>query len=461
MCQQTDQIDLPMVSASRGPSPAPLGAARAADAGTSERPERMHAVTRRKLWDIPHKYHCPVIGTCLHVEELREIARKAGAKPRQSLTDYDVHVSFVAAADEKNRLTVAVQKTLDRKYAGAVRRFAQAKSADAVRELWAQSLANGQVPEAFWALMTHPRADVEVQSEAYEDVHMLSHQIGAGLSADIQALAEARKALAELRRESAAENDRAARRAAAKDTRLMELEQRSRRLEETDRALEEAVARIRELESGDALRALWARITSLEGDLIEEQRQRKAAVARAAGLRRRLDAAQARNDALAAQVAERDATCAALEQLLGGPGLEGDICSGDCKDCPGEGAGTVDLGGRRILCVGGRGSLAAHYRDLVQRCNGELIRHDGGQEESRQRLEALLASADAVVCPADCVSHDAYLRAKRFCKRVAKPCLLIERSGISAFAKALSDLAAQCAPAGATATKPALSPNCH
>jgi hypothetical protein len=412
---------------------------------------------RRKLWDIPHKYHCPVIGTCLHVEELREIARKAGAKPRQSLTDYDVHVSFVAAADEKNRLTVAVQKTLDRKYASAVRRFGQAKSADAVRALWARSLANGQVQEAFWALMTHPKADVEVQAAAYEDVHMLSHQIGAGLSADIQALAETRKALSDLRRESAAESERAARKAAAKEAHLLELEQRARRLDETERALEEAVARIRDLESGDAQRELWARITAMEGDLMEEQRQRKAAVARCTGLRRRLEAAQARTGALAAQLAEREATCNALERLLGGAGTDGGICSGgDCDDCPAGDGGALDLGGRRILCVGGRGSLAAHYRDLVQRCNGELIRHDGGQEESRQRLEALLASADAVVCPADCVSHDAYLRAKRFCKRVAKPCLLIERSGISAFAKALSELASQGAAAGGSAPRPTL-----
>jgi hypothetical protein len=54
----------------------------------------------------------------------------------------------------------------------------------------------------------------------------------------------------------------------------------------------------------------------------------------------------------------------------------------------------------------------------------------------------MLAAADAVVCPADCVSHDAYHRAKRFCKRTGKPCILLRTSGVVAFAQALRAVAA-------------------
>jgi hypothetical protein len=53
----------------------------------------------------------------------------------------------------------------------------------------------------------------------------------------------------------------------------------------------------------------------------------------------------------------------------------------------------------------------------------------------------MLAAADAVVCPADCVSHDAYYRVKRFCKRHGKPCVLLNGSGLSAFARALERVA--------------------
>lgn len=33
----------------------------------------------------------------------------------------------------------------------------------------------------------------------------------------------------------------------------------------------------------------------------------------------------------------------------------------------------LDLGGGRVLCVGGRNPLTCHYRSVVERFNGELI----------------------------------------------------------------------------------------
>ncbi|MEA1053564.1 hypothetical protein U5801_27715, partial [Lamprobacter modestohalophilus] len=144
---------------------------------------------RSRLWEIWHKYHCPIIGTCLEVDDLRRLARKAGVRLlRDARSDFDVHVSFVAAADEKNPLSIAVQKELERRYARSVKRFAAATSTAALLELWQQAVAEGEVQGAFWAVMTHGLADVEVRTRAFEDVHMLSHQIGAGLRADLAAL---------------------------------------------------------------------------------------------------------------------------------------------------------------------------------------------------------------------------------------------------------------------------------
>jgi hypothetical protein len=80
---------------------------------------------------------------------------------------------------------------------------------------------------------------------------------------------------------------------------------------------------------------------------------------------------------------------------------------------------------------------------LVLRCNGRFEHHDGGLEDSRRRLETKLAAADAVICPTDCVSHDAYYRTKRLCKRHGKPCILLNGSGLSPFARALQSLAQQ------------------
>jgi len=447
MCEHARYIDLPIDGL--GPHPlAPVAALTpvpSETAGPAAEPRAPRA--RRKLWEIPHKYHCPVIGTCIHVNELRRLAQKAGYRPKHALSDYDIHVSFVAAANDKNALSLAVQRLLERKHAAAVRRFARADTPEALERLWDEALADGQVQGALWAIMTHPQAPIELRALAYEDVHMLSHQIGAGLSADLKALAETRKELAQVRRETAAEAERATRRLAERDARIAALETRVEAAISTEQALAAAKTRIAALENEQPQK----RMQALRQQLQRLERREHAMRAEVEALRRRAVAAEARGDTLAAQLTAREQDLQALERAL--TVQEGDdACDGDCAQCtrPQSSIDGLDLRGRRILCVGGRGSLLAHYRDLVQRCNGELIRHDGGLEDNRQRLEALLARADAVVCPADCVSHDAYLRTKRYCKRLAKPCVLIDRSGIGAFAAALSQLAGAAA-AGAEA----------
>ena len=45
-----------------------------------------------------------------------------------------------------------------------------------------------------------------------------------------------------------------------------------------------------------------------------------------------------------------------------------------------------------------------------------------------------------MMCPTDCVSHNAYYQVKRQCKHSDKPCLLFKGAGISGFAVALAQL---------------------
>ena len=107
------------------------------------------------------------------------------------------------------------------------------------------------------------------------------------------------------------------------------------------------------------------------------------------------------------ELVERSAECLAMENLLLReitPDYE-DCDATSCAHCP-------DLAEWRILCIGGRSNLAEHYRALVGRFNGRFMHHDGGMENNRRRLDTMLATADAVVCSTDCVSHTAYSRAK-------------------------------------------------
>ncbi|WP_082805953.1 DUF2325 domain-containing protein [Marichromatium gracile] len=379
---------------------------------------------RRKLWELAHKFHCPVIGTCLHVDELREIARKSGVRQHARASDFDIHVRCVAAAEQRGPLSQATHKALERKHARMIKRFARAKDSEQVAALWDQARAEGEIPGAFWALMTHPHADAMLCVRAYEDVHMLSHQIGAGLGADLRALRETRAQLDRAQRNAAERERRLNRSLAEREARIEQLEQTVEQHQGLERALERAEGELAALRDQD-------RSASLD----EERRRADQASARVATLEAQLKREREHRAELAERLAQREDALRRLEQRFAQ--IEPEDCCGGCAAADDS---VPDLAGRRILCVGGRGSLASRYRNLVTRCNGELLRHDGGLEDNRQRLESLLAKADAVICPADNCSHDAYLRTKRFCKRTAKPCVLLERSSVDAFARAIADL---------------------
>lgn len=408
------------------------GLALAAHAETAAQPRRCG---RRKLWEVPHKYHCPIIGTCLEVADLKRIGARFTWRNQERPSDYEIHVCFVGAADERNALSQSTHKLLEKRYSVAVGRFAKARSSEELLALWADSLGTGQVPGALWAIMTHPKADAAVMALAYEDVHMLSHQIGSGQRADLKALAETRQALACLKRDfdalqrrTHAQAESREREIASLTARLERSEDACQRLRERERVLNEHLKASGEKAHREALADRDTRIAQLEQAL-------SASESRSAAWREKQTLAQAECERLTLLAQERAADCDALERLF----LQSSASL--CGDCPNEDcAQRADLGGRLVLCVGGRKPLVEQYRRLVTGCNGRFEHHDGGLEDNQRRLEAMLAAADAVVCATDYVSHDAYYRTKRFCKRLEKPHVLLGSSGVSAFARALEQV---------------------
>ena len=438
---ETDTLAATPIALSRSPSTSISAAASAAAftelSGPSSRLPILKTTGRRKLWDVPHKYHCPIIGTCLTVDELRRIADRTAQRPDTPLSEFDIHVSFVAAAAEKNPLSLATHKILEKKFAASVRRYTKARDADALLTLWSESLATGDVPGGFWALMTHPRADQRVMTRAYEEIHMLSHQIGAGQRADLKRLTETRTQLERLQRDFDQLHTRTRQQADLREARISTLETALARRESDyaeSRAQEQALREQLDVMKGSShherIKALVEQVGYLNAEL--ERIREENAILQDAGT-------QARHEADAAECARRgaQAECRATERLLE------HLLSDRCDGCTSESCvRPKDLAGRLVLCVGGRKQLVEQYRAMVAGCNGRFDHHDGGMEDSQHRLEAMLASADIVVCATDYVSHGAYYRTKRFCKRTEKPYALLGNSGLSSFALAIEKLAA-------------------
>ncbi len=117
----------------------------------------------------------------------------------------------------------------------------------------------------------------------------------------------------------------------------------------------------------------------------------------------------------------------------------------DCNACDDKQTGECDgfdLAGRQILCVGGRAKLYPEYRRLSETSGGNLLIYRSGPQNGMDHLSTLLARADMVVCPVDCVNHHTYFTVKRYCKRSGKACVLLDRSGLPTFRRGVAALAA-------------------
>ncbi len=379
----------------------------------------------KKLWDLKAQYHCPVIGTCLSVAELQKLARQADLNLAHK-TDYDIHSYFVSQADESSHLTRKVHKFLDKKFSRQIKQFAPAQNAEDVLQIWHETWQRGEVSGAFWALMTHPLADATLQHIAYEQVHMLSHQIGATHTADMRKLHQLEQQQADLQgqlkqaRHSLLERDQKI------QTLQHQLAQAALQQHPSETMQEESIndlkQQIRRYEQ--QLAYTQARLHSAHADL-QQQNLRTAEL----------------ETALQCEQIERRALENQLEQLL---------APSDCAQCQaGEQTpawcASAHLAGHCILYVGGRDKLKPHFRSLVESYGGNFIHHDGGLHGKDQHLQQVLCQADSVFCPLDCISHNACNAIKSYCKKHNKPMVLLRTESLSAFSRGLQETFAKAA----------------
>ncbi len=410
----------------------------------------------RTLWENA-EYACPIIGTCLSNAELRKLAQRVGLMLPDTATDYELHGSFVSLAKRPERPARVIQKHLDKKFHRQLKRFAKAKSDDEIWALWAEMADQGDIPGAFWAAMRHKGASERLLAQIYGEVHMLSHLVGASTRAELRRLSET-QAQVERLTAALAERKTVLREAVAVwKRRNAEL---ARELA-TERARREQAERerlsLRQIVETKAVAELEADRDALLRQLREATDrlfQAEAATRRQAAI---IEENYREESALRAELGEMGREVQALELALAqglANGLDGVAiasCDADCSG-PGCGGGCADAGncpcprlrGKRVLYVGGRSGLKSQYRQLGERFGCEVLHHDGGLEQSPQHLHQLLSRADAVVCPVDCVSHEACAAVKRLCRSGGKPVLFARSSGLSSLASSLAELDRAC-----------------
>jgi len=129
----------------------------------------------------------------------------------------------VALAGQRDGLGKLLHKALDRLHRTTVARFDKVATVDEVRSLWRQAVAQGDVPGAYWAAMTHPATNDALIREIFGEVHMLSHLVGAANRADIRRLSALEAENAALRDKLARQQDHLRDDVTRRDARIREL----------------------------------------------------------------------------------------------------------------------------------------------------------------------------------------------------------------------------------------------
>jgi hypothetical protein len=364
-------------------------------------PEPAVAATRTRLDELHPSLHCSIVGTCFGLRELRQLVIKFADPTLARAGDHTIHTEAVRWASRRDGLGRMVGKTLERKFKATIARFARATDVAALRQMWLDAMASGDIPGAYWAVLTHAAATSEFVREAFSDVHMLSHLVGAANRADIRRLQE-------LEREKSALEDKLAR--------------QQRHLTETlggkERQIKALLAALAERECATQPRAGEE---DLAESLKRKRYRRMQLERRIATLEDRVAAAeQADRSAAPAEPVPAPAPCCEEHAvIMASPAL---ACT-------------------TILLVGGRPAQVPPLTRAVERAGGVLLHHDGGREMSLSLLPGLVGRADRVAVALDCVSHAAASAARRLVRDTGKSLDQLPTLSLNALAGVVSKAA--------------------
>jgi len=374
---------------------------------------------RTRIWDLHHSLYCSIIGTCLTTAELRAILLRLDVHGAETTDEHGIHQLGVKLVSGPKACAKQLQKALDRRHKVILNQCTKAKDAVAVAAFWDDAAKRGDIPGAYWAVLTHPATTHELVKRVFGEVHMLSHLVGAANRADIRRLRQL-------------EEDNAAL--------AVQIERQQRQLrdgftarDETIRRLTDALAR----SAGERAEvAVSADAKALADALAERDKRLSDEVARRDVLVRRVDklSAELAEVSRARQSAERERDTLVAELTAADQQIER-LMPAEMQEDKGP---ALDLHGLCVLYVGGRNHQIPQLKGLVEGANGRLLHHDGGVEHNAAMIPGLVSRADIVAFPVDCISHEAAIAVKRSCRLMGKRYVPLRTSSLACLLTALA-----------------------
>ena len=385
---------------------------------------------RAKLWELDHNYHCAIIGTCLTMDEVRKLLRSFRINIDNDCS-YEIHTTIVTLISFKDYPSKKVQNYLDKKFKIALQKTRK-MDADELKEEWKRVLNNGELIATFWAVMSHPCTSEKMKKYFYGDIHMLSHMSGASNRADLKRL----KLLEQSEKEFNAETQSQLTKYQKSQAENIGLQTKIQQQTEKNNDLVNQVAAL----------------TNVNEQLmvLENVKQCKQLNLKIEKLNNKIGFQESEIDVHQKKINQLDKVVAKLNRQESNYQKEMAIYKNEIEhlqyqlsqhqredECNFKEQG---LCGQCILYVGGKSNMIPRYRELVEARAGDFLHHDGGHEKNTQDLSDSLNRADLVVFPSNCISHDAYWKIKRTCKKQQKPYKYLKGPGLHSLSNMLDKI---------------------
>jgi hypothetical protein len=378
---------------------------------------------RSRIWELAETLHCSIVGTCLSNAELRHALARLGVNGIEAADDHELHVVGVMLGGRRDAGAKLLQRALDRRHAIAIKQYAKARDEDALRQLWDASMRSGDIPGAYWALLSHAAATEAIVKKAFQDVHMLSHLVGAANRADIRRLRQLEEEKGALTEKLHRQQQQLRDGFTSRDETIRQLN----KLLADHHSAGEPAANPADCREEDGARRV---IADLNRKLGQETTRRERLEQR---LNVMSDGMRTLEASFQAVQGERDALRREIESLE-------DHIAGLLQPATGDGEAALDLSTRTILYVGGRPNQIPQLKALVERTGARFLHHDGGIEHSSSLLPGLISRADVLLFPIDCISHDAVATLKRLCRQLEKPYLPLRAASLATLASSLAGI---------------------
>lgn len=359
------------------------------------------------MGELRDHVECSIVGTCLTHADLLGILKRCRLRANAGVQAYDLHAHFVEAVRSDGPLARAMQKLLDRRYEGILRVVGRAQSKEELEQIWQREYGAGRIAGAYWAFETHSHIPQDLHARIFGEVHMLSHVLGRTIHAAAERSSELAARLADL------------------EAKIVRDAQRHRQ------ALQERDDQIAKLRSQAVAPMLSPSTQQLSVQARRVAKRDRAVLA----ARERAKLAEARVEELLRQNAALRERALRAERASASAGPE--------EECPGALACRLQLPRDeklRVLYLGGRTGSIEQLRAIAEAASAEFHHHDGGLEQSSQRIGDMVARCHVVFCPVDCISHRACLFAKQQCQRTQKAFVPLRSAGGATFRQALGEI---------------------